>query len=99
MLRPIPPAFWKTFSHLRWIAIGCLTAFMVERLVYNLFDIGTLHHRSPGTVLWLFALPLLGFAFVLFRSPILSSRSRAVRIVALSITCVLLAAAFPNFSF
>src|SRR6266566_1871184 len=81
----IPPVFWKTFAHLRWVSLSCLLAFSLERFVYHVFDIGTLYHHSPTTLIWLLVLPLVGYALVLFRSPILSSQRRAVRITTLSI--------------
>lgn len=73
-------------------------AFSVERFVYHVFDAGALYHNSPTTLVWLLALPLVGFAFVLFRSPILSSRRRIVRVLTLSIVSVLLSFAFFYFT-
>jgi hypothetical protein len=99
MPEPAPPAFWEIFARLRWVSLGCLMAFSLERFAYHVFDVGTTYHRSPTTLIWLFALPLAGFAFVLFRSPILSSGRPTVRVVALTVTSILLAVAYLQISF
>jgi hypothetical protein len=94
MQQSIPPAFWKTFARLRWVSLGCLMAFSLERFIYHVFDVGTLYHQSPTTPIWLMLLPLLGYAIVLFRSPILFGQSRPLRVIALSIASILLAVGF-----
>jgi hypothetical protein len=94
MQHSIPPAFWRTFAHVRWVSLGCLMAFSLERFLYHVFDVGTLYHHSPTTRIWLLALPFAGYAIVLFRSPIFSGLRRPVRVVTLSIASILLAVVF-----
>ena len=90
----LTPSLWKTFAHLRWVSLGCLMGFVVERFAYHVFDVGTLYHHSPTTFVWLLILPLIGYWFALLRSPLLSSRRCVVRVITVSLAALLLAATF-----
>jgi len=83
-----------TFAQIRWVSYGCLTGFALERFAYHVFDFGTTYHKSPMTWIWLIVLPFVGYSFALFRSSLLASRRRSVRVLALGFIAILLTITF-----
>jgi hypothetical protein len=58
----------KPLGRLLWVSLACWVCFVLERVAYNLFDIGVPYHRVPTLFLWLLLLPFVGYWFVLMRS-------------------------------
>ena len=73
MMRIALATLTRPLTWLLRVSLACWSCFVVERVAFNAFGIGTYYHRTPTTLLWVLALPFAGYWLVLVRSPLLST--------------------------
>jgi len=83
-------AFERLATRLLFVSLVCALLFVLERFIYNVFDVGWGVRRSYITWCTLHIFPFLGYWIVLLLSPLVGARGKAFRCVVLASVAFLL---------
>ncbi len=78
-----PIALDRLATRLVFVSLGCALLFVLERFVYNVFDVGWEVRHSYLAWAALTLLPCLGYWIALLRSPLIGARGKTFRCVVL----------------